>query len=127
MTFGGYDVGRCTEQPMDTTILRSPFFLAVNLTAFVIKFTRTRCISEFLYPMFMILTLLHPVKVCNDIFDMFIVIRDIHSIVELDVLCLELGLEYFEGLRELPLGAHLWSPVSQQLGTGSVGHTAWDE
>ena len=41
MTFGGYDVGRSVEAPIETVMFRSPFFLAVNLMAFVMRLTRT--------------------------------------------------------------------------------------
>jgi len=35
------------DAPMDTVMLRSPFFLEVNLMALVIKLTKTRDISKF--------------------------------------------------------------------------------
>jgi hypothetical protein len=46
MTFGGYDVGRSAEAPIETVIFLSPFFRDVNLTAFVIRLTSTDQVSQ---------------------------------------------------------------------------------
>jgi hypothetical protein len=92
---------------MDTIILRSPFFLDVNLTAFVIRFTSTMAVSLCRTIASMNYTLFHPVEIGNNVFDAFVVIRYVHGIVELDILRFELRLEDFEGLGKFPLGAHL--------------------
>jgi hypothetical protein len=94
---------------MDTVILRSPFFLDVNLTAFVIKFTSTMAVSLYRTIARMFSTLFHPVKIGNNVFDVFVIIRHIHGIVELDVFRFEFRLEDSESLRKFPLGAHLWA------------------
>jgi hypothetical protein len=83
---------------MDTMILRSPFFLDVNLTAFVIKFTSTTAVSLCQTIARMFPTLFHPVKIGNNVFDVFVIIRYIHGIVELDILRFEFRLEDFESL-----------------------------
>ena len=52
------------------------------------------------------ITLLHPVKISDDMVHFFIIVRNIHSVMELDTLRFELGLEDFESLRELPFRSY---------------------
>jgi hypothetical protein len=107
MTFGGYEVGRSVEAPIETVIFRLPFFLEVNFIAFVIKLTSTTKSAFAPYPRARDITLLHAVDVSNDEFNCPIVIRDIHGVMEVDILGPKLGLEDLESLGELPLRPHL--------------------
>jgi hypothetical protein len=107
MTFGGYEVGRSIEAPIETVILRLPFFLAVNFIAFVIKLTSTNKSAFASYSRARDITLLHAIDVSNDEFNCPIVVRDIHGVMEIDILGPKLGLEDLESLGELPFGPHL--------------------
>jgi hypothetical protein len=49
-------------------------------------------------------------------FDFFMVVGDVHGVVELDVLGLELGLKDSESLRKLPLGPHLCPMLATNRG-----------
>lgn len=74
ITFGGYDVGRSVEAPMDIVIFLSPFFLAVNFMALVIRLTKTDKISMISEMLCFLFTLLHSVDICNDMIDFMVVI-----------------------------------------------------
>lgn len=75
MTFGGYDVGRSAEAPIETVIFLSPFFRDVNLTAFVIRLTSTDRVSQHLcIGGKRLLTLFHPVEIRDDIINSLVVV-----------------------------------------------------
>lgn len=52
---------------MDTMILRSPFFLDVNFTALVMRFTSTALVSMYFCKFCVVPTLLHPVQIGDDV------------------------------------------------------------
>lgn len=94
------------EAPMETVIFLSPFFLDVNLTAFVIRLTSTAKSQRSSQCTATLVTLLHPVQIGNDVIDFLLVIGNIHCIMEFNLLRLELGLKDLERLRKLPFRPH---------------------
>lgn len=99
ITLGGYELGRSCDAPMDTAIFLSPFFLAVNFIALVIRLTSTTFALVFVGTVVCwTRTLFHPVKISDNMLDIVVVERHIHGVVKIDVLGLELRLEDSESL-----------------------------
>jgi hypothetical protein len=96
-------VGRFTDAPMDTVMFLVPFFLEVNLMALVIRFTRTR--KDQREPKYtgIFRTLLHAIEVSNNSIYVLLLIRNVHSVMKVDVFGFELRLEDSKRLGELPL------------------------
>lgn len=120
-------MGRFNEAPMETIIFLSPSFLDVNLIAFVMRFTKTGESVDEMKASKEHLTLIHPVKIRNHVIDALFIVRYVHGVVELNVLCLEFGLEYSEGFAEFPLWSYFYTELGKVLQVLGVAYREGQE